>query len=468
VDYSKTGFEEIRGWVLGLDKEVPLATGERKRYTFLDNAASTPMLKPIADKVNEFLGWYSSIHRGTGFKSSVATHAYESAREVILGFVGAKAETHTAVFTVNTTEAINKLSCCLPIPDDAVVMVSPLEHHSNDLPWRHRAEVVFLPLDEEYRVDLAATEKLVESLAGRLFLIAISGASNVTGQLTPFHELAKIAHANGVRILVDAAQLAPHVAIDMTPDEPGAQLDFLVIAGHKMYAPLGGAALIGRLDAMTQCKVACRGGGTIKLVTRERVEWAPLPDLLEAGTPNVVGAVALAAAAKTLLSIGFDRMHQREQELTQRLLIGMNAVPGITIYGSADPEKLDDRLGVVAFNLKGYDHALLAAILSCESGIGVRNGCFCAHPFVADLMEVDPEEFERFANNMLNGDRSELPGMVRISLGIYNNEAEVDSFLAKLRDLVENGAKLEYTQTKCSGAYLPKGWQPHPEEHFSI
>ncbi len=468
MDYSKTDFDEIRNWVIGLDKKVPLATGEKQQYIFLDNAASTPILKPVSDKVNEFLGWYSSIHRGTGFKSSVATHAYEDAREVILDFVGAKEETHTAVFTVNTTEAINKLSCCLPVPEDAVVLISPFEHHSNDLPWRHRAEVVFLPLDENDRIDLAATEKLVKSLAGRLFLIAISGASNVTGQLTPIHELAKIAHANGVRILVDAAQLAPHVAIDMTPAEAGAQLDFLVIAGHKMYAPLGGAALIGRLDAMTECKVACRGGGTIRLVTRDRVEWAPLPDLLEAGTPNVAGAVALAAAAKTLRSIGFERMHQREQKLTHRLLIGLNAIPEITIYGSADPNALDDRLGVVTLNLKGYDHALLAAILSYEAGIGVRNGCFCAHPFVADLLAVEPKEFSRIATNMLAGDRSELPGMVRISLGIYNNEAEVDSFLDKLRDLAANGPKLKYTQTKSTGEYFPESYKPRPEDYFSI
>ncbi|MCX7022541.1 MAG: aminotransferase class V-fold PLP-dependent enzyme, partial [bacterium] len=207
----------IREYVVGWDKKVPLATGGTRRYVYLDNAASTPALSPVRDKVDELIGWYSSIHRGTGFKSAVSTHAYERAREIVLDFVGAGKDDHTAVFSCNTTEAVNKLACSLGYPENPVVLVSSLEHHSNDLPWRRYAELAYLPFSAEGVVDLDATRRLVESLSGRLALIAVTGASNVTGLLVPVHELAKIAHANGARILVDGAQLAPHVPIRMDP-----------------------------------------------------------------------------------------------------------------------------------------------------------------------------------------------------------------------------------------------------------
>jgi len=465
---SELSLATIREHVVGWDKQVPLATGGTRRYVYLDNAASTPALAPVRDKVNELVGWYSSIHRGTGFKSAVATHAYERAREVILDFVGAGDGDYTAVFTCNTTEAVNRLACSMAYPEDAVVLVSPLEHHSNDLPWRRYAELKYLPVSAGGAVDLAATRKLVEGLSGRLALMAVSGASNVTGQVYPIHELAKIAHANGVRILADGAQLAPHMPIQMEPGEPGAHLDYVVIAGHKMYAPYGGAALIGRKDAFSSCGPACRGGGTVKLVTRGEVVWADMPGLLEAGTPNVVGAVAMAAAAKALLAIGFDAIRRHELELTKRLLDGVHAVPGVTIYGSPDTTAPEGRLGVVSFNLEGIPHPLVAAVLAFEGGIGVRNGCFCTQPYVFELLSLTGENLTRKTGEMLAGDRRRIPGMVRASLGIYNDEEDVSHFLAELARLAEKGPRLEYTQDEATGAFLPTGYAHDTAGYFTL
>ncbi|HUT98488.1 MAG TPA: aminotransferase class V-fold PLP-dependent enzyme [bacterium] len=465
----RISLDNIREHIVGWDKKVPLATGGTRRYVYLDNAASTPALAPVRDKVNELIGWYSSIHRGTGFKSAVATHAYERARQVILDLVGAGENDYIAVFSSNTTEALNKLACSLGYPEDPVVLVSPLEHHSNDLPWRRYAELAYLPISAGGVVDLAATRRLVESLADRLALIAVTGASNVTGLLVPVHELAKIAHANGVRILVDGAQLAPHLPLSVDPGEPGAHLDYVVIAGHKMYAPYGGAALIGRRDALEACGPACRGGGTVKLVTRDDVVWADMPDRLEPGTPNFVGAVAMAVAAKTLETLGYDAIRRRENEMTKRLLEGLLAVPGITIYGSSDTTALDGRLGVVSFNLDGIPHQLVAAVLAFEGGIGVRNGCFCAQPYVAELLGLGREEFARLAGEMLtDGDRRRIPGMVRASLGIYNDEEDVDHFLAELARLAEKGPRLDYTQDTATGAFHPEGYAPDLDRHFVL
>ncbi len=458
----------IRDWIVGWDTEVPLATGGTRRYVYLDNAASTPAFKTVRDKVDELVGWYSSVHRGTGFKSTVATHVYERAREIVLDFVGADPKTYVAVFCVNTTEAVNKLACCMEFPENPVVLISPLEHHSNDLPWRRYAELAYLPLNGGGDIDLPATERLVASLSDRLALIAVTGASNVIGLLTPVHELARIAHANGVRILVDAAQLAPHLPIEVEPRNPGAHLDYIVIAGHKMYAPYGGAALVARLDALSNCGPACRGGGTVKIVTRDEVVWDEVPWVLEAGTPNVVGAVALAAAAKVLKQIGFDRIHRREKEMTKLLLEGLLGIPGVVVYGPSDPDDLDERLGVIAFNLGDVPHQLVAAVLSYEGAIGVRNGCFCAHPLVVDLLGLGSGEFATLSEEMLSGDRRRLPGMVRVSLGIYNDEEEIRHFLAELDRLARKGPRLKYEQEKATGEYHPKGYRMRPEEYLSI
>jgi cysteine desulfurase / selenocysteine lyase len=461
-------FQKLRRQVVGIDHQVPLATGGSAQYVFLDNAASTPTLKPVLDKVQRTLEWYSSIHRGTGYKSNVATEYYEQARRKMLDFVGGNKKTHEVVFAGNTTEAINRLACCLPLPENPAILISPMEHHSNELPWRRFGEVHYLPLAAGGRIDIEAAEKMIASLADRLALVALTGASNITGQFNPIHTLARATHRHGARVIIDAAQLAPHCAINIEGSTPGEHLDFIAIAGHKMYAPFGGAALIGRRDALADCRPACVGGGTVKLVTRDRVVWADLPSLLEAGTPNVVGAVSMAAAAELLLEVGFEAVREHEIELTRQLLEGLRSIPGLTIYGPADPAKAGERLGVVAFNLEGYPHNLTAAVLSYEYGIGVRNGCFCAHPFVVDLLRIDESDYERRAAAMLAGDRGEIPGMVRVSLGIYNTAEEVDRFLDALRRLAAEGPGVEYELDRPSGAYHPRGFSFEIERLFSI
>ena len=208
----------------------------------------------------------------------------------------------------------------------------------------------------------------------------MTGASNVTGEVWPVAELAAIAHRHGARLFVDAAQLAPHRAIDMA----AAGIDFLAFSGHKLYAPLGAGALVGRLP---EGEPLLQGGGAIKIVTHDDVIWADAPDRYEAGSPNVVGVVALAAACRSLLELGMDAVAEHERALAAHLWNGLANVPGLEMLTLWQPGSVD-RVGVAAFNLDGYRDPLLAAILSAEHAIGVRHGCFCAHLLMSRLLNV--------------------------------------------------------------------------------
>ena len=303
--------------VVGGELLVPVIGGAARRYVNLDNAASTPALRSVADTVAEFLPYYSGVHRGTGYKSRVSTAAFEQARQIVGGFVGADPDRDVVVFTKNTTEAINKFAGTLQAAPGSVVLTTVLEHHSDDLPWRSTFRTVHVGLTADGMLDVDHLDQLLARLAGDVALLAVSGASNVTGIVQPVHELAAMVHAVGGRILVDAAQLAPHRRIDMGPhDDPG-HLDAVVLSAHKLYAPFGTGVLVGPRTAFAAVPREA-GGGTVRAVTTDTVAWAELPDREEAGSPNVVGAIALAAAIRVLDEVGLDRVAAQERALTGR------------------------------------------------------------------------------------------------------------------------------------------------------
>lgn len=417
-------FEKLRASIPGFPQMVPCADGSLTPYINLDNAASTPPLGPVLDRLLEFLAWYSSVHRGSGFLSQVATRAYEEAREVVARFLGASSR-DVVVFVKNTTEAINKLSYRLALEPDDVVITTEMEHHSNDLPWRNRARVVYARVDDSGALDLEDLQRLVGRNAPSLKLVAVSGASNVTGFVNDIHAIARLAHSYGAPVLVDAAQLAPHRPINMLPADHPAHIDFLALSGHKMYAPFGSGVLVGPRKLFSRGTPEYVGGGTVGAVTRDSVTWTHPPDSEEAGSPNVVGAVAMAAAMTLLSGIGMGRIARHEEELLTRLLNRLNAIQGVTVYGCPRPGP--DRLGVVSFNLAGMHHSSVAAALAYEAGIGVRSGCFCARPYVHRLLKLTDEEIRAFSRVPPGASGAALPGMVRVSLGLYNSIEDVDA-----------------------------------------
>jgi cysteine desulfurase/selenocysteine lyase len=465
---SHLTIHNVRENIVGIDAQVPLLDNSHRQYVNFDNAASTPTLRPVFDKVNEFMNWYSSVHRGTGFKSQIATEAYELAHDIVGCFVGADLETNTVIFGKNTTEAINKLARRFSMQPDDVVICSMMEHHSNDLPWRQQAQLFHVSVHDDGSLDEDDFDRLLHNYAGRVKLVAISGASNVTGHLNPIHHLAEKAHTAGARILVDAAQLAPHRAVNMRPDDDPGHLDFVALSAHKMYAPYGTGALIGPISVFGQGTPDTVGGGTVDIVTVDDVRWASPPDRDEAGSPNVVGAVALAQAILSLQEIGMDALAQHETELTARALRRLGEIEGVHLYGLTDPERADERVGVIPLNVQGMDHYKVAAVLSFEGAIAVRNGCFCAHPYILRLLKVSGKKAIQHQQDILSGTRVGLPGLVRISFGCYNTVEEVDHAAEVLARVAAGDIQGEYEQDQKSGAYWPRGYQPDYERYFVL
>jgi selenocysteine lyase/cysteine desulfurase len=467
-DNNRLRIQNVREQIVGVNVQVPLLDGTQRQYINFDNAASTPALRPVYDKVNEFMVWYSSVHRGTGFKSQIATEAYELAHDCVACFVGANPETNTVIFGKNTTEAINKLARRFPLEPEDVVICSLLEHHSNDLPWRQRAQLIHVAVDDDGRLDEDDYDRLLREHAGRVKLVAISGASNVTGYLSPIHRLAEKAHAAGAKILVDAAQMAPHRAVRMLPDDDPGHLDFVALSAHKMYAPYGTGALIGPRSVFEKGIPDQVGGGTVDIVTVDDVKWTSPPDRDEAGSPNVVGAVALAQTILSLQEIGMDALAVHEAELTAHALRRLQEIDGVQVYGLTDPERASERVGVIPFNVQNMDHYKVAAVLSFEGGIGVRNGCFCAHPYILRLMNVSAEEALRHQQDIVDGTRVGLPGLVRISFGCYNTIEEVDHATDVLARIAAGEIQGDYQQDPISGAYWPRGFEPNYDQYFGF
>ncbi|WP_216648778.1 aminotransferase class V-fold PLP-dependent enzyme [Agromyces agglutinans] len=419
VAESRTERAAVRPLALLADAglEVPVLGGTRVVHANLDLAASAPALATVARTVADLLPWYSSVHRGTGFPSEVVTELVEESRAVVARHVGAR-DGDVVVFTRNTTDALNLLASA--VPGDVVVL--DIEHHANLLPWRSRRLVVAKPTVEE---TLAALD--AELAAKPAALLAVTGASNVTGELLPIARFADLAHAHGARLVVDAAQLLPHRVVDLA----GSGADYLACSGHKAYAPYGAGALVGPADWLDQAPPFLAGGGAVWRVHADSVRWHPSPERHEAGTPNVLGVVAFAAALGELEAIGGDARVEHEAALTERLEGAVAAIDGVRIvHGFTDAP---GRVGIVTVELERGSVGLVAAALSAEHGISVRAGRFCAHPF-----------FDRIATRA-NG--------LRASLGLGSSSDDVDRFAAALASLVADGPDAVYHRTD-------DGWKP--------
>ncbi|MBS1262134.1 MAG: putative cysteine desulfurase [Calditrichaeota bacterium] len=451
---------DLRSLIVGVEHVVPLAGVRELPYANLDNAASTPALKAVKAEVDRLLEWYASVHRGAGYKSQLASAWYEKARETVAEFAGADPDYHSVILTHNTTDAINRLAAKFPRDNDRSVVISHVEHHANDLPWRERGRVVRVPVSPAGEIDPDELERTLRREGGKARLVSVTGASNVTGTIQPIHELARVAHDHGIPIAIDAAQLAAHVPVEMSGTDERERIDFLMLSGHKMYAPFGGGALIGSREFFASREPSVRGGGAVKVVESNAVDWADPPERDEAGSPNVAGAVALAAAMRELRRIGADVLEDAEHRLTRHCLEGLAEIDGVTVYGLGAGE-LDRRLGVIAFNVEGVPHALVAAVLAHEHGIGVRNGCFCAQPFLTDMLGIDEEAAQRFRDAIRAGDHSHTPGAVRASFGLYNVEDEVDRLLEAVAAVAAGRFdRARYRVDPATGEYRPAGHVP--------
>lgn len=410
-------------YIYGYQQTVPTQNGLR-RYINFDNAASTPPFNRVMQRINEESLFYSAVHRGSGYKSEYSTELYETARATVAEFFHVDTSENAVIFTKNTTDSLNKLEYYLPYLSGKYVVFSAFEHHSNELPWQ-KHPYLRLSLDNG-QIDLNKLEEIFRKNRNKIKLLAISGASNVTGYTPPINEIAEIVHHYGSKIVVDGAQLVPHRKITFNSEKSAQNPDFLAFSGHKVYAPFGSGVLIGPKSLFKNGMPSQLGGGTLSGFSRQGILWNEPPFNEEAGSPNVLGAVAIEESLLTIDEIGMHNIIHLEEKLTNYTLQELKKIPRITVYEAPKGQ----RVGVIAFNVIGRHHSKVADYLSKNMAIGVRSGCFCARRYVADLLQLDYQTFNSISNPQ------NPPGMVRISFGCYNSLSEIDVLLECLRNLV--------------------------------
>ncbi|MEV0227013.1 aminotransferase class V-fold PLP-dependent enzyme [Streptomyces sp. NPDC050704] len=428
--------------VLGRDVTVPLVTGGEVTYAALDYAASAPALQRVWDDVAAYAPYYGSVHRGAGYLSQLSTDLFENARTTVAEFLDCR-DGDQVVFTRSTTDSLNLLAAALPA--DCQVFVFETEHHASLLPWRG-ARVTYLdaprtPGEAVATLERALAERDCRDTNGPA-LVCVTGASNVTGEIWPVRELAATAHAHGARIVLDAAQLAPHHPVSVRELD----VDWVAFSGHKLYAPFGSGVLAGRSDWLREAEPYLAGGGASRKVSRRTdggvdVEWHETAARHEAGSPNVIGVYSIASACKALTEAGFDTLVAREQYLIDTVRAGLAEVPEVrvlSLFGDDAP-----RVGVISFVVDGWNSSHFAAALSAEYGIGVRDGLFCAHPLVRTLLGSDPQtQGECGAPEAVPGEKS--LNAIRVSFGAGTPDEHVERFVRAVKELVSEGARWNY------------------------
>jgi cysteine desulfurase/selenocysteine lyase len=391
--------------------DFPILAGsaiDGRSLVYLDSAASSQKPAAVIAALDRFYRHLNAnVHRGVYRLSELATAEYEAARRLVATFINAASD-HECVFVRNTTEAINLVAQSwgrTNIAEGDLIVLSMLEHHSNIVPWQllaaeRGAELAFVPLTEDHRMDMAAFADLMRRQPK---LVAVTHVSNALGTINDVAAITRQAHAAGATVLVDGAQSVPHLALDVQELD----VDFLAFSGHKMLGPMASGVLYGKralLEAMPPFLV---GGSMIRKVGLTESTWAEVPAKFEAGTPAVGDAIGLAAAIDYLTALGMDRVLAHEQAVVGYALDRLSEIPGITLYGPEDPSR---RSGVVSFTLEAIHPHDVASILDAEN-VAVRAGHHCAQPLMASLGVV---------------------ATTRASFYVYNTEADVDRLVAAL------------------------------------
>ena len=381
-----------------------------KPLVYLDNAATTQKPLQVLDAMREeYLNVNANVHRGVHYLSQQATDLHEAARERVRQFIHAD-KTEEIVFTRGTTEAINLVAasfCESQMQEGDEVLVTEMEHHSNIVSWQLQAmkrgiKVRHLPITDDGL--LPSVEDIARQLTERTRLVSVAHVSNVLGTVNPVADIIRVAHERGIPVLVDGAQSAPHMKIDVKAMD----CDFFAFSGHKMYGPTGIGVLYGKEEWLEKLPPYQGGGEMIDKVTWEKTTFERLPFKFEAGTPDYVATHGLATAIDYMESLGLDAIQQHEQELTRYCMEQLQTIDGMRIYGPMDASKKD---AVVSFNVGTIHHLDMGTLLD-RLGIAVRTGHHCAQPLM---------------------DRLAISGTVRASFALYNTKEEIDTLVAGIR-----------------------------------
>lgn len=427
---SDSGENQYRNLFIGVDTPVPLKNGQMVVPIGFDNGATTPSFKSSYMALCRGLLTYGAVARGTGQKSEITTQLYEDARQGILNFFNVgRDDSYTTIFAKHTTECMNILANVLIKDKNDMILTTRMEHHANDLPWRYVCKVDYVEVNKDGRLKIDELESKLKKENGKIKYVSITGASNVTGYINPIHEIAKICHRYNAKIIVDAAQLVAHKEVNMRGKKPSERIDFLVFSGHKAYAPYGSGCIVGLKEELSSVEPFLKGGGCVKAVLDDEVIWDEVPELHEAGSPNSLGAMAIARSLKQLKEIGMDNIYDHEMKIKEYIIDEMKKIDKVILYGDVD--NIDDRLGIIVFNIEGQNYKDIAKRFADEGAIALRSGKFCAHPYCNRLMGISYKEaYDMAYNEVLQ------VGMVRASLGLYNTMREAQLFIAYLKYLV--------------------------------
>ena len=381
-----------------------------KDLVYLDNASTTQKPYTVIDSITDFYSNYNSnIHRAVYQLAEEATNMYEQSREKIANFINARPE--EIIFTRNTTESINLIAhswARLNLKKDDGVAITEIEHHSNIVPWQILSQEIgtrleYVGIDENGFLDL---EHMIELIASKkIKLVSLSHMSNVLGTIVPIERIIRIAHENGIPVIVDGAQSVPHMPVNVK----NMDCDFLVFSAHKMLGPTGVGVLYAKKEYLDKMKPFLSGGDMIKEVFKFHTNYNEVPYKFEAGTPNIADVVGFGAAIEYLEKIGMENIRKHEIYLTDYALESMLSLKYATIYGPRDPK---DRGGVISFNIADIHPHDLATIMN-DHGIAIRSGHHCAQV----LMQ-----------------RLDVPATSRASFYIYNTKEEIDKFVNAIKE----------------------------------
>lgn len=393
---------------IALHKDFPILRTKMngKRIVYLDNAATTQKPKQVIQAIKEFYEKdNANIHRGIYTLSEQATQKYEEARKTVAGFINA--QPNEIIFTRSTTESLNLLAFTLPeiIAGRNEIVLTEMEHHANLVPWQQAAQrkgwtLKFIKMKDDFTLDYDdAKNKITEKTA----IVSVGHVSNALGTINDVELLSRMAHDKGALFIVDAAQSAPHMLIDAQK----IGCDFLAFSGHKMAGPTGIGVLFGRKDLLEKMPPFNTGGDMIRKVTYENAEWNDVPMKFEAGTPNIAGAIGLAAAIQYLQNVGMKNIEAHEKELMRYTLEKIKTIKNITVYNAG----IENSSGILSFNLNNIHAHDVAAVLSDE-GICIRGGHHCAMPLMGRLG---------------------VAGTARASFYFYNTVKDIDRFIKALK-----------------------------------
>ncbi len=492
-----TLLEHLSRDFIGLDRVDPVFDEAGKQHSrrrvYLDTTATALMPRAVWQGLEHYLAAASAnSHTEAHRAGRDTTRAIEDSRDAVGRLVGYQPERDVVIFASNgATGATNFLARALfpselravvkRFPEGApaefvsalknhlgasvsamldelmarpLVVTTQMEHHSNLLPWmeavgHHNMRAVRVDPDTG-TLDLSHLQRILDEEGDRVRLVTVTAVSNVTGIINPVHRIARMTHAAGAELLVDGAQWVPHGGVQMHRPDPAETLDYLVLSGHKLYAPGSRGALIGNLKTLSERRcVTDVGGGMVEYVTLDEFEITDkVTAREEAGTPNIPGSIAIGLVAELLMQVGMDNVAREERVLTRQLVSRLAGIDGVTVYGSTDLERVP-RAGVVSFNVDGVPHGLVAAYLNDFFNIAVRDGCFCANPYVSALLHVDEETENRYRSEIACGDRRHVPGMVRASLGLYSTPDDIEALGTALETLVQS-------RDRITGRYEPR------------